>query len=395
MSSAPPDEAEEPTRATKWLFSAILVGFGLLLVEAFAFATFFASDLYDHRDAVLARIDEESLAEARRRADPLLGWDSGEAGVSFEKNCLGDEIEYAVDEEGARTYRGYDGSSARVVVVGDSYTWGDEAVAEDTYPARLAALLDASVSNLGVRAYGPVQSLLRLEQKLDRFPEARVVVLGIMYENVYRMVNSYRPVLYDKTSPFAFKPYLAAGRIEPHPGPAALRDVEHVIRHAERAFDADFWAKPRHRFPYTLSLAGALGSNFFYYRKLGKRLRSLGFPEYFLTYRSAAIRSELFDLLDAFATLARQRSVTPIALFIPRNRLDTRSVSELLASGGDALASELIVADLGSANVDWSRFNLEEPGDDNICHPSPYGHREIADFVAALLRSKGSWPASS
>jgi hypothetical protein len=32
------------------------------------------------------------------------------------------------------------------------------------------------------------------------------------------------------------------------------------------------------------------------------------------------------------------------------------------------------------------KFNLEEEDIDNICQPSPYGYRMIAEYIADLLR---------
>ncbi len=375
-------------------FYAVMLGFVLLLFEAFAFATFFfTDDLYDHRDAVLERIDPEGFADAKRQADLVLGWEPRGPSRVERANCVGEEIEYVTDDAGARPYAGYDGAAARVVVVGDSYTFGDEAVAEDSYPARLAALLGAPVANLGVGGYGPVQSFLRLKRKLELYPRTEIVVLTVMYENVYRMMNSYRPVLYDKTNPFSFKPFMSEAGIGEHPGAAAFADLDRLTAHANRAFDEDFWAKPRHRFPYSLSLARALDSNFFRFRKLQKRFRNLGYPEYFMTFGSDAFAVPLFGLLEAFSAFAEERGVTPAVVFVPRNRLDTESVSKLLDASADRIPAGLIVGDVARADLDWEAFNLYDPEDDNICHPSPYGYRAIAEFMDALLRSRGAWPA--
>ena len=73
-------------------------------------------------------------------------------------------------------------------------------------------------------------------------------------------------------------------------------------------------------------------------------------------------------------------------VFIPRNRFDTESATSFLAEHGAELNPALIIGDVGEADVDWSRFNLEEPDSDNICHPSPYGYRVIAEYVTELLR---------
>ncbi len=373
-------------------FAAVLLGLVWLVLEGIAFATYYlAEDLYDHRVPVLARMTPRALEAFRNGpGDPVLGWDPRGPATVEEPNCLGELVAYDVDSHGARSYPGYDGLTADVVVVGDSYTQGAEVPGGETYPAQLAQLLGASVANYGVGGYGPVQSFLRLQRKLALHPHARFVVLGIMYENVYRMLNRYRPVLYDKASPFSFKPYMAGGRLAPHPGEAAIADVAGARRYAEHAFAEDFWAKPQHRFPYSLSLLRAVRSNFFYFRKLQKRLRVFGVHEYFLTFRSEAVGAGLFGLLDLYAEFADSRGVIPVVLFIPRNYLDTRSVSKLIAGHRGRFPPDLVIGDLAKADVDWSAFNLVNREEDNICHPSPYGYGQIAAYAAELVRAAGS-----
>jgi len=45
-----------------------------------------------------------------------------------------------------------------------------------------------------------------------------------------------------------------------------------------------------------------------------------------------------------------------------------------------------VLADVGTADVAWDRFNLKEPDSNNICHPTPDGYRMIAGHVAAVLQ---------
>ena len=207
-----------------------------------------------------------------------------------------------------------------------------------------------------------------------------------MYENVHRMMNGYRPVLYDNTDAFFFKPHMDRGRLRTLP--PGDRGVEETLRRARESFDEDFWARPRHRFPYLGSLLRAYGADYFVLRKLQKRLRLLGLPEFHLSYRNGAITEGIFAVLDDYAERASGWGVTPVAVFIPRNRLDLRSVSRLLEEAGDRLPEGLIVGDVGARpGVDWERFNLIETDGDDYCHPSAYGYGVIAETVASLLPS--------
>jgi hypothetical protein len=53
------------------------------------------------------------------------------------------------------------------------------------------------------------------------------------------------------------------------------------------------------------------------------------------------------------------------------------------------LHRDLVLTDVGTAPIDWSRFNLQEPDSDDICHPSPYGQREIANHLQEVLQREG------
>ncbi len=383
-------DSASTTRGRSARFAGVLLLLGVGVLELVAFASgFLAADLYDHRDAVLPRLDAAHLAARRAAIDPVLGWVPRSPSVTTEPNCLGTPIEYDTDDWGARTYPGYRRGGVGVVAVGDSYTRGDEVVGGESYPARLAERLGADVANLGVGGYGPTQALLRLERELPRYPEARVAVLAIMYENVFRMRNSYRAVLYDKSDPLSFKPFMEVGRLAPHPPAATFESVASARRHAATRFDVDFWAKPRHRFPYSVSLVSALRAPYFAFRKLPKRTRIWGRPEYVGVYRHPAFTEPLLRLLERFATVARAQEVAAVALFVPRNRLDTTSAALFLEASETrvrlAALPGLVTGDLGSATVDWARFNLEEPEGDDLCHPSAYGYDQIAAFAAERI----------
>ena len=371
--------------ARQLLFWCMLLAVIAVVLEAVAFATgFFAADLYDHRAGVLERVDA-GLVAAAAKVDPVLGWEPVPATVRRGETCTGEGLEYTIAGDGARDYPGYRPETATTVVVGDSYAFGDEAADPATFPAALATLTGESVANLGVGGYGPVQAQLRLERHLDRYPAARVVVLGVMYENVHRMVNSYRPVLYDKTDPLAFVPYMRDGQLRPHPGREALLTEPALRDHIESAFDQDFWAKPRRRFPYVVSFARGLSTRYFRLRTVQRTLAKRGWPEYGMSYASPTIQQNLFGLLDRFARFAADRGLEAVVLFMPRNRYDTESVQRLITARGDRFPAGLRVADVGAADVDWARYNLENPADGNICHPSTYGYRRIAEHLATVL----------
>jgi hypothetical protein len=74
-------------------------------------------------------------------------------------------------------------------------------------------------------------------------------------------------------------------------------------------------------------------------------------------------------------------------LFIPRNRSDTESPADFYDKNKSRLDRDLLVVDVGRADLDWGRFNFGI-GDD-ICHPTPYGQCTIAEYLADRLGGEG------
>lgn len=373
----------------KLLLAGALAGIAALAIEAVAFfASFGLGDLFDDRARVLATLDADGLrAFASEHGDPVLGWTRHGPARVDDHDCQGHPIVYTFDAAGGRSYAGFDAARARVIAVGDSYTAGAEASDDDAYPARLAARLGASVANYGIGAYDPLQSTLLLEQRLALHPDAEVAVLGVMYENLFRLVNGYRPVLYDDAMPYALKPYMAHGAVVAHPGSGVLEDFDAFLARARTAFDEDFWARPRRTFPYSIAVLRGVASNAFVFRELQSNLRKAGIPEYAMAFRAERFARELVGVLSRFDETARRHGLRPVAVFLPRNRFDTRSASHFLAAERGRLPPDLVVADAGTAPIDWSRYNLEvSDGDDlDICHPSAYGYDALAAFVAGVL----------
>jgi len=362
-------------------------------IEGLAFAASFAlGDLFDDRAPVIARLDPaDQAAFAAQFGDPELGWARRGAGAQSEDDCQGRRVTYTYDDGGARIYPGFDAAHARVVAVGDSYTFGSEAQDDEAYPARLAARLGVGVANQGVAGYDPLQSVLLLERKAALYPEAQVAVLGIMYEDALRLVNRYRPVLHDARMIYAFKPYMRDGAVVPHPGARALADPVELRRLVDDAYDHDFWARPVRRFPYSLAVLRSVTSHAFLLRDLPRELRKKGVPEFAFALRSGGIAPELVALLERFASSAGGRSLRPVVVFLPRSRSDTTSASRFIERERARFPSGLVVVDAGAAAIDWDRYNLEVVRGDNhdLCHPSPYGYDAIAAFVADEIRREG------
>jgi len=80
----------------------------------------------------------------------------------------------------------------RIVVLGDSFTFGEEVGDDETYAHHLQALLPGSeVLNLGVHGYGHDQMLLYLKEEGLKY-DPDIVLLGFMPDDMERNVLSFR-----------------------------------------------------------------------------------------------------------------------------------------------------------------------------------------------------------
>ncbi|MEK7859320.1 MAG: GDSL-type esterase/lipase family protein [Elusimicrobiota bacterium] len=126
------------------------------------------------------------------RYDPAAGW-------AVKPDLPGIEVfdhkKLTTDAHGVRGLgHAYDkpAGKRRLVVLGDSFTFGDEVGDEETYPARLQALLPkAEVINLGVHGYGHDQMLIRFnEEGVKYHPD--LVLLGFIGGDMPRNRLAFR-----------------------------------------------------------------------------------------------------------------------------------------------------------------------------------------------------------
>jgi hypothetical protein len=79
----------------------------------------------------------------------------------------------------------------RIVVLGDSFTFGSEVSDDETYAHDLESdLPNTEVLNLGVQGYGHDQMLLYLEEEGVKY-HPDVVILGFTYIDIYRSIWSF------------------------------------------------------------------------------------------------------------------------------------------------------------------------------------------------------------
>lgn len=145
------------------------------------------------RESHQANATEHSDASAStagfrfNRFDAELGWIPRENFRSAEVN---------IDSRGARGLQEDPPEkpvgTRRIVILGDSFTFGEGVSDADTYPAALERMLEnVRVVNLGALGYGTDQQFLRLRRSAFAY-DPDLVILGFFGPNVERNVISFR-----------------------------------------------------------------------------------------------------------------------------------------------------------------------------------------------------------
>lgn len=299
-----------------------------------------------------------------------------------EPNCLGEKVTYTEGRNGERSYAGFSPAQAQVLLVGDSYTYGTD-VNDNQTIAAVIARSGIPAANLGHPGYDPLQALLYAQRWRRQYPAARVVVLGVMYENINRLAASYWPV-YTKTKPnriFEFKPYMDNGKVV-MPAPGIYDSVDTVVEAAHKAFQDDFWARPDPGFPYSVALLRLISSKSF----RNSMLMSLGTQQgqtYRYQYQNEELSNNLRTVLRMFTEWAQQEKLAPVVFFIPRSPADTQSGAQWIARNRETLPPQLQLHNVDFTTITATRYNLRPNG---TCHPSPYGYAQVAAQVEAAVR---------
>lgn len=213
-----------------------------------------------------------------------------------------------------------------IAAFGDSYTNCSEVADYETWQTYLSELLQANVLNYGVGAYGTDQAYLKF---LEAYPFVKTpyVILGLITENINRVVNVYRPFYTNKTDFTLTKPrfdlingelVLLANPLECQEDVPRLRDAKML----ERVGRHDWWYNkddhPRFGFPYTrILLNRRVWLEAFIGRAAWKQDRTNPRPWEDL-WRDSEARLLMFAIFDAFVHDARDFGATPVIMILPQ-----------------------------------------------------------------------------
>jgi hypothetical protein len=145
--------------------------------------------------------------------DPELGWTIKPGGRHPSKPFAADGfgLRSAPVELGAEKPPGV----TRVLLIGDSFTHGDEVEWSDTWAARLQEELGPhfQVLNGGVPGYGTDQAFLRWKLRLSALLKPDIVVLAVIRDDLYRNVNLFRALYHHWTDlPWSKPRYAVEGQ---------------------------------------------------------------------------------------------------------------------------------------------------------------------------------------
>jgi len=324
--------------------------------------------------ADIAVLDSKQIDRYRTQFfDPVLGW-------TLKPDT--DVFSYAgFDSAGARRDSLAD-SVLKIFAYGDSFTFGEDVANDQTWPHHFGRRMGTRVQNFGVPGYGPDQAVLRFKRHLEAEQIPDIAVLGVLSENIARVVNVYRHYYVTTSEHMAFKPVILADGEWRQTPLQSLTGKPAIIAAAKQAAAYDYWAefnrsRPQPGFPY-------LWATFDTMHYLAFRVvRWSGL------WRQGEPVERLNLVIGEFISLARKNDVKAVVLFIPmpddlRARQGDQPPSYaayLKRLRSEVVAKDVVIVDPLDAPFDAARFNLRPFQG----HASDYGNKILADAVADIL----------
>lgn len=272
------------------------------------------------RPKLLRAAATRNQADAVTLFHPLLGWDYP-PGLEYE-DARGILYTHGIQGE-RRCTTGFD--TTLISTYGDSFTYCDEVGDSDTWQTYLGDKLHTNVLNFGVGGYGTDQALLKYELH-DTMP-AKIAILGVLPENINRVVNIYRPFYTYTDALRGTKPVFFKDSDEIRLIPNPITSVAELPKLDQEQFlqelgKFDYWYQldrslPRFTFPYVLSFYGWKDAAF--------AQLTAGVKEFFggktrhpwNLYEEEGPLSIMCYIADRFVTTARSRGAEPLIVIMP------------------------------------------------------------------------------
>jgi hypothetical protein len=271
----------------------------------------------------------------------------------------------------------------RISTYGDSFTHCDEVDNDSTWQNYLEQkVAGLEVLNFGVGGYGPDQALLRYRRFGPRY-KSHVVLIGVLTENINRIVNVFRPFYYPQTAIPLTKPrfVLDGSTLRLLDNPTRTREAYRRLLGSPEAFWAsfaehDFWYRHRTR-------SWPLGwlSTMKIVRKVVERRRER-------LYDDPPTVRLFFEILRQFGAEVTAEGARPVIVFFSGPELsfyfrDGRHPHQPLLDLLDAHGLEYV------NTVEAFRHTWRSVVDNVPQHYTAAENEIIADFLAAKLPRSG------
>lgn len=365
--------------AGKFLVLFLLVA---LVVDGMAFV---ACKVMTRAGVMYRPLPTAGYAAYLAERDPVLGWPAPSSRGRGEIDASGSRVVPAFPDPTAPSC---------VALFGDSFTFGDEVTPAEAYGNVLAEQLHCRVSNFGVGGYGTDQAVLRYELLK---PDAGVVVLGHMTNDIIRNVNQERGFL--NNEPLGLKPrfLLRNGALDLIALPN-LTEEEYagLEKDAGRLLPDDYFypggpsGLAGAHFPFLLSAIHALG----HYRIKASLHHEPSYAQFYRPDHPSGALQVTEAIVKRFVADAGARHQKPLVLLIP----DYKDLEWLDAHGAvpyqplvDLLAADGISA-VSAADALHAYLGGKAPCTIYRCkegnHLTPDGYRQLALLVEHTIRDR-------
>jgi hypothetical protein len=170
------------------MFAVTTIIFVLVLIETFSFLFFNVfKDRFTFFDINQYLLTDTVITYAHQKYHSERGWDT-KYNTQFGERPR--KVSY---------------NKAYIATFGNSFTHCDQVKHHETWQEYLSSLLKQDVYNFGTGGYGTDQAYMKF---LEKYPKVKtpVVILGLITENINRIVNVYRPFYFSRTGQRVTKP---------------------------------------------------------------------------------------------------------------------------------------------------------------------------------------------
>jgi len=217
--------------------------------------------------------------------------------------------------------RGRDYKSDLIATFGDSFTYAATVKDNEAWQELLADKIGKNVYNFGNSAYGTDQSYLRFKSDYPKV-KTRIVTLGLICENINRVVNVYRKFYIPMTSIPLTKPRyipekglfrLASNPIKDKDDIVMLRKPEYVIGLGAN----DYWYNNNYynyvkSFPFSRILLSS-----YFYTEIIYRLKNNFISSQSMLWEDNDASSIMFYIFDKFVEDVKAMGAEPVIMLFP------------------------------------------------------------------------------